>query len=562
MLAAQTGLEVRMVLRNGEQLLLTVVIPVLVLTVFGSVEVMDLGNRAARVDFLVPGVLALAVMSTAFTGLAIGTGFERRYGALKRLGASPLPRGALLGAKGLAVLTIEALQVALLATVAQLMGWDPRGSWLAVLLLVLAGTAAFSSLALLMAGHAAGRGDPRRGEPRLPPVPRSAAASPCRWTGSPTRPARSSTRCRPAPCRRACGWCSATATRCPGGRSGSCSAGPRSAASSPPAPSAGSSPRTLGAMLDRWRGWTPSPTAVRRVFLATLVANVGIVVTGGAVRLTASGLGCPTFPRCTDHSLVVTREMGGHGLVEFGNRMLTFALSAVVVAAVVVAWRAGRRDLRAAALLLFGGIVAQAVLGGVTGADRPEPGDGDGALPAVGGADRRCHPGAPALGGQRVPPRREVHPAVLLGGRVLLVVTALLLLAGTVVTGTGPHSGDKNATHRLPFDLVEVTQLHADLVFLLVGLTIGLAVALQATDVPPVLRRRVRVLLGVVLAQGLVGYAQYATDLPVALVAVHVLGACLVWVAALRLVLGMTTQVAAVAPARTVQELAVSPVTT
>ena len=140
-------------------------------------------------------------------------------------------------------------------------------------------------------------------------------------------------------------------------------------------------------------------------------------------------------------------------------------------------------------------------------------------------------------------------------------MTALLLLAGTVVTGTGPHSGDKNATHRLPFDLVEVTQLHADLVFLLVGLTIGLAVALQATDVPAVLRRRVRVLLGVVLAQGLVGYAQYATDLPVALVAVHVLGACLVWVAALRLVLGMTTQVAAVAPGPTVQELAVSPAT-
>jgi ABC-2 type transport system permease protein len=152
MLAAQTALEVRMVLRNGEQLLLTVVIPVLVLTVFGSVEVMDLGNRAARVDFLVPGVLALAVLSTAFTGLAIGTGFERRYGALKRLGASPLPRGALLGAKGLAVLILEGLQIALLTTVAQLLGWDPQGSWAAVLLLVLAGTAAFSALALLMAG--------------------------------------------------------------------------------------------------------------------------------------------------------------------------------------------------------------------------------------------------------------------------------------------------------------------------------------------------------------------------------------------------------------------------
>ena len=152
MLLAQTALEVRMVLRNGEQLLLTVVIPVLVLTVFGNVAVMDLGTRSARVDFLVPGVLALAVMSTAFTGLAIGTGFERRYGALKRLGASPLPRGALLGAKGLAVLTIEALQVLLLSLVAQVMGWDPRGSWLAVLVLLLAGTAAFSALALLMAG--------------------------------------------------------------------------------------------------------------------------------------------------------------------------------------------------------------------------------------------------------------------------------------------------------------------------------------------------------------------------------------------------------------------------
>ncbi len=308
-------------------------------------------------------------------------------------------------------------------------------------------------------------------------------------------------------------------------------------------------------MLDRWRGWTPSPTAVRRVFLATLVANVGIVVTGGAVRLTASGLGCPTFPRCTDNSLVVTREMGGHGLVEFGNRMLTFALSAVVVAAVVVAWRAGRRDLRAAALLLFGGIVAQAVLGGVTVLTGLNPVTVMAhfllsvALIAVA---TRAHL---LSAGQRVQPRREVHPAVQLGGRSLLVVTALLLLAGTVVTGTGPHSGDKNATHRLPFDLVEVTQLHADLVFLLVGLTIGLAVALQATDVPPVLRRRVRVLLGVVLAQGLVGYAQYATDLPVALVAVHVLGACLVWVAALRLVLAMTTQVAAVTSGRTVQEL-------
>jgi heme a synthase len=310
-------------------------------------------------------------------------------------------------------------------------------------------------------------------------------------------------------------------------------------------------------MLDRWRGWAPSPPAVRRVFLATLAANIGIVVTGGAVRLTASGLGCPTFPRCTDDSLVVTRELGGHGLVEFGNRLLTFALSAVVVAAVVVAWRAGRRDLRAAAAVLLGGIVAQALLGGVT------------VLTGLNPVTVMAHfllsmalvavaTGAHELAtGQPVPHRREVHQTVLLGGRGLLVVTGGLLLAGTVVTGTGPHSGDRNATHRLPFDLVEVTQLHADLVFLLVGLSVGLTVALHATDAPARLRRRATVLLAVIVCQGLVGFAQYATDLPVALVAAHLLGACLVWVAALRLVLGMTTRVAPLGAGDRAEQLAV-----
>lgn len=152
MVRSQAGLELRMILRNGEQLLLTVVIPVLVLTVFSSIELMDLGTRHERVDFLAPGVLALAVMSTAFTGLAIGTGFERRYGALKRLGATPLPRWALLVSKALAVLMVEVLQTGLLCAVAFALGWGPRGSFLAVCLLMLVGTAAFSALGLLMAG--------------------------------------------------------------------------------------------------------------------------------------------------------------------------------------------------------------------------------------------------------------------------------------------------------------------------------------------------------------------------------------------------------------------------
>jgi ABC-2 type transport system permease protein len=151
MVRAHTAFETRLLLRNGEQLLLTVIIPTLLLVLFSAVDVIDTGP-GERVDFLAPGILALAVMSTAFTGLAIGTGFERRYGALKRLGASPLPRGALLAAKGLSVLTIETLQVVLLVVVAQLLGWNPRGSWEAVLVLLLAGTAAFSALGLLMAG--------------------------------------------------------------------------------------------------------------------------------------------------------------------------------------------------------------------------------------------------------------------------------------------------------------------------------------------------------------------------------------------------------------------------
>lgn len=151
MIAAQAALETRMLLRNGEQLLLTVVIPTLLLVLFSSVDIVDTGEGEA-VDFLAPGVLALAVMSTAFTGQAIATGFERRYGVLKRLAASPLPRWGLMTAKTVSVLVTEVLQVALLTVIAFALGWSPHGNPLVVLLLLLLGTAAFSGLGLLMAG--------------------------------------------------------------------------------------------------------------------------------------------------------------------------------------------------------------------------------------------------------------------------------------------------------------------------------------------------------------------------------------------------------------------------
>jgi cytochrome c oxidase assembly protein subunit 15 len=227
-----------------------------------------------------------------------------------------------------------------------------------------------------------------------------------------------------------------------------------------------------------------------------------------------------------------------HGYIEFGNRMLTFVLTAAVVAAVVAAWRAQRRDLRLLSGALFGGIVVQAVLGAVTVRT--------GLNPVTVMAHFLLSMGLIAVAayaydvarGPRTATSIVVRSEIRVGARLLVGLVAAVLFLGTVVTGTGPHSGDKNASHRLPFDLADVTHAHADLVFVLIGLTVGLLVALRATGSPATVVRRAVVLLGVELAQGLIGFTQYLTDLPVALVVLHVLGATLVWIAALRLLLG------------------------
>ena len=154
MIAAQAGLELRTLLRNGEQLLLILIIPVLLLVVFSSEALVSVG-RGSRIGFIAPGMLALAIMSTSFTSLAIGTAFERRYGVLKRLGATPLSRGGLVGAKAVTVLTVEIGQVVLIVIVSILLSWHPVVTAVSVasaLLLFVAGSAAFSGLAMLMAG--------------------------------------------------------------------------------------------------------------------------------------------------------------------------------------------------------------------------------------------------------------------------------------------------------------------------------------------------------------------------------------------------------------------------
>jgi ABC-2 type transport system permease protein len=155
MVAAQAAQEARQLLRNGEQLMLTLIIPLLLLAAFSLEPLIDFGGGYTRIDFLTPGVIALAIMSTAFTSQAIATGFERRYGVLKRLGATPLSRTGLIAAKTATVIGVELLQAAIILAVAGALGWTPHADVSAIVtvpLLVLLGTAAFSGFALLLAG--------------------------------------------------------------------------------------------------------------------------------------------------------------------------------------------------------------------------------------------------------------------------------------------------------------------------------------------------------------------------------------------------------------------------
>jgi heme a synthase len=282
-------------------------------------------------------------------------------------------------------------------------------------------------------------------------------------------------------------------------------------------------------------GSAPAP-GVRRWAIASIVANIAIVTTGGAVRLTRSGLGCPTWPRCTEDSFVPTGEATFHSAIEFGNRLLTFALVLVALGTLRAAWkhRPVRRDLRGLAVALALGIPAQAVVGGISVLTDLNPYVVSGhflasmiliAL-AVLLLRRTTDP----------PDGGPVPPAVSRLATAVGVAAAVAVWLGTVVTGTGPHAGDA-ASPRTGLDLQLVAQIHADAVFLLLGLTCALVVvawAVDATGAPHVaaLRRSAMILLGVELGQGTVGYVQWFLGLPELLVAVHMLGASLLVAAA------------------------------
>ena len=284
----------------------------------------------------------------------------------------------------------------------------------------------------------------------------------------------------------------------------------------------------------------PVGTWTRRIFALNIVAQCAIVVTGALVRLTASGLGCPTWPDCSDGSLIpIARQAEGfHKYIEFGNRMLTFALALIILAALIAAirHRPRRKVLIGLAFLLFAGVAAQAVIGGITVLTGLNPLSVaahflvSAGLIAVSVA--LYERGNESFDG---PKTIIVRKELLIVARALVALGFVIVVLGTVVTGSGPHSGDSNVVNRLPLDPRVVSWIHADVVLLFVGLVFALALGLRLTQASAVAQRRVWVLIAIVLLQGFVGYTQYFTGLPELLVAVHVAGACAVWWATLRI---------------------------
>ena len=282
--------------------------------------------------------------------------------------------------------------------------------------------------------------------------------------------------------------------------------------------------------------WSASPTALRGLALTSLCANVVIVITGGAVRLTGSGLGCPTWPRCTEDSYVATAEMGIHGAIEFGNRALSVLVGVAAVAALLATLTA--RPRRPELVRLASGVLGMVILQGVVG--------GASVLwklnPWVVGSHFTLSMIAIALAyllwvrsrEDDVPATPVVPQPLRWLVAVITVVGFAVLLVGTWVTGAGPHAGDPEAP-RLQIDLTMIAQLHVDLVCALLGLTVAAWFAFRAVAAPPRATRAVVILLAIQLGQGVIGFVQYFTALPILLVGMHMAGACAVWLGVLHL---------------------------
>jgi cytochrome c oxidase assembly protein subunit 15 len=282
--------------------------------------------------------------------------------------------------------------------------------------------------------------------------------------------------------------------------------------------------------VSRRRRPTVSPALSNRLNVLALVLTALIVVTGGAVRLTGSGLGCSNWPECSAGHL--TPALQFHGLVEFGNRLVTVVLTVAVAAAFLGAvFRSPRRrDLVWLSSGLVAGVLAQAVLGGIVVYTKLNPYvvmvhfvasmlllvD---AVVLVHRSTRDYSPGSARL----LVPRPVIRLFY-----ALLALLAVVIAAGTATSGAGPHAGDSSGQQvakRIPIALRDMAELHSSLALLLIGLTVGLVVALHLGDVPERVRRSARILMVVMVAQAAVGYTQYFTHLPALLVELHLAGA-------------------------------------
>jgi cytochrome c oxidase assembly protein subunit 15 len=270
-----------------------------------------------------------------------------------------------------------------------------------------------------------------------------------------------------------------------------------------------------------------------------LVFQTGIVLTGATVRITGSGLGCPTWPECTYGSYVpVAGQVEGafHAWIEFGNRLLTFLLLFAAVAVVIYAIRKARRDLLWRALLQVLGIFGQGVIGGIT------------VLTDLNPLAVASHfilsifliAGAVSIVARGRTPLISIRPTELkvkVLARAQVLFTFVVIVIGTLVTGSGPHAGDLEAP-RLKLDERAISWLHADAVIALLGVSLALLVL---SEISPETKRRIKIFFAVTLVQGLIGYLQYTLGLPELLVIVHVLGSTLVWIASWRIWLSITT---------------------
>ena len=269
------------------------------------------------------------------------------------------------------------------------------------------------------------------------------------------------------------------------------------------------------------------------LFGVLLFLQGALVLTGGAVRLTGSGLGCPTWPECTPGSYTpVPHQAEGqlHAWIEFGNRLLTFALLLSALVAIIYVLNSGRKDLRSLAVGQVLGIFGQGVLGGITVLTDLHP------LPVAGHLllSMFLIAGATSLYSRRHSPNIKIDAptkTIAVISQLHIAVAFVVLILGTIVTGSGPHAGDEKA-RRFGFDIQTVAWLHADAVIFLMGLTVAFLVTASLGRSS---KRAIYIFLGVSLAQGAIGYTQYFTGIPEILVAMHLAGATIFWIAAWRI---------------------------